>query len=105
MIRSKSVYLLSYARTGSANREYNVDQFDRHDTTSHPFGSNRASKDTVLNARGKNFLDVLLSTNISLHVFGEFTCLHYNRNSVVDYIAASENLKSKAISPEILELT
>ena len=63
--------------------------------------STRSSRDTVLNARGKKFLDLLACTNLTLlngntlgDVFGEYTSINYNGASVVDYSAVSADLEN-----------
>ena len=59
----------------------------------------RNNKDPSPNPNCQEFLDLLISNSIKLlngrtlgDVFGELTCLKYNGNSVVDYIAVSDNL-------------
>ena len=73
---------------------------------------NRTSKDVVLNKRGKEFLDFLASTNLTVlngctigDIFGEFTYVNYNGKSVVDYTAISHNLKKLVNSFKVLDLT
>ena len=53
-----------------------------------------------MNKRGKDFLDFLTCTNLTLlngctigDIFGEYTNVNYNGKSVVDYAATSHNIK------------
>ena len=61
------------ARTGSENNEFYPDTTDenegpdwRNNGSSFPIMSNRTSKDTVVNKRGKDFIDLLACTKLSL---------------------------------------
>ena len=72
----------------------------------------RASKDGVVNTRGRLFLDFLASTNLSLlngcvigDIMGEFTSVNYNGSSVVDYIAVSHSLRNYVINFNVGNLT
>ena len=74
--------------------------------------SNRISEDKVLNSRGKNLLDVIVSISLTIlngsvlgDIAGKYTCHLYNGSSTVDYILTSENLKSKVKSMIVGELT
>ena len=100
------------ARTGSENNEFYLDTTDenkgpdwRNNGSSFPIMSNRTSKDTVVNKRGKDFIDLLACTKLSLlngctigDVSGEFTYAGPNGKSVVDYAATSQNLKNSVKS-------
>ena len=57
---------------------------------------NRTSKDTITNKEGNTWLDILLANCLAVlngrtfgDVTGDFTCLKYNGNSTVDYVAVS----------------
>ena len=72
----------------------------------------RTSKDSVLNNRGSLFLDFLASNSLQIlngcslgDIFGDFTSINYNGCSVVDYMAATPNLKEGVLSFKVLELT
>ena len=63
------------------------------------FITQRNTKDLTSNSNCQEFLDLLISNSLKLlngrtlgDIFGELTCLKYNGNSVVDYIAVSDNL-------------
>ncbi|KAL5258389.1 hypothetical protein ACHWQZ_G009029 [Mnemiopsis leidyi] len=79
---------------------------------SHPVTSDRASKDTVLNSRGKLLLDFLACTRLTVlngctlgDVLGEVTSVNYNGCSVVDYVAVNPNLRRRVVSFKVLDLT
>ena len=72
----------------------------------------RSSKDIVTNTRGSLLLDFLECCQLSIlngntlgDVLGEFTSINYNGSSVVDYMAATPNLKHKVTSFEVQNLT
>lgn len=76
----------------------------------------RTSKDSVLNNRGSLFLDFLASNSLQIlngcslgDIFGDLTSINYKYNgcSVVDYMAATPNLKEGVLllSFKVLELT
>ena len=72
----------------------------------------RSSRDSIINTRGHKFLDFISSCNLSIlngctlgDVFGEFICMRYNGNSVVDYMATSPRLRNTVQSFEVGELT
>ena len=80
--------------------------------TSHPESSDRTSKDTVLNCRGKLLLDFLACTRLTVlngctlgDVLGEYTSVNYNGCSVVDYVTVSPNLRRKIVSFKVLDLS
>ena len=58
----------------------------------------RNTKDSVTNTNSSDFLDLLIANSLKLlnrtlgDCFGELTCLKHNGNSIVDYIAVSDNL-------------
>ena len=79
---------------------------------SEPSDSLRMSKDNTLNSRGRLFLDLLASTNITLlngntigDIFGEFTSVNYNGNSVIDYMAVSAGLADNVVSFKVGNFT
>ena len=106
------------ARTSNNNHEYE-DEIDEsapntapNRNISYPTIPNRVSKDNVVNKRGKDFLDFLACTNLSLlngctigDVLGDYTCTNYNGTSVVDYTATSRDLKPLVNSFRVLDLT
>ena len=72
----------------------------------------RASKDQVLNERGRKLIDLISCCNLTLlngsvlgDIFGEYTCLKYNGQSIPDYMAVTANLRTKVKSFKILPLT
>ena len=72
----------------------------------------RASKDQILNARGFLLLDFLACNKLQIlngctlgDIFGEYTSVNYNGRSVVDYMAATPDLKEAVLYFRILELT
>ena len=104
------------ARTGDLN--FNFDDEPPADTeafstiSSFPENSTRSSKDSVVNPRGKLFLDFISSLNLSIlngdtlgDIFGEPTSINYNGNSVVDYVTATPMLKESVQSLKVLDLT
>ena len=107
------------ARTSSENHQFACDQNEavggldwRNNGTSHPVVSTRTSKDSVTNKRGKDLIDHLACTNLSIlngctigDILGEFTYVGHNGKSVVDYVATSQYLKDKVDSFKVLELT
>ncbi|KAL5272964.1 hypothetical protein ACHWQZ_G000970 [Mnemiopsis leidyi] len=89
------------ARTGSLNigpvaeedLEYAIPE-------SHPETSERVRKDQIINSRGSKLIDFLACTKLSImngqtlgDIFGEFTSINYNGASVVDYMAASPEIR------------
>ena len=103
------------ARTASLilNFELTADDPELEDTISiHSCDTVRNSKDKVVNARGKLFLDFIACTNLSLlngstlgDVLGEFTSVNYNGSSVVDYVATNQKLRNLIRSFKVHELT
>ena len=80
--------------------------------SSHPLLSNRVSRDTILNPRGKLLMDLLSCTNLTIlngstlgDVLGEFTCLNYSGSSVVDYMAVSPSVLEDVLNFRILDMT
>ena len=73
-------------------------------TASYPGTTERASKDQILNARGFLLLDFLACTKLQIlngctlgDIFGEYTSVNYNGRSVVDYMAATPDLKEAVL--------
>ena len=71
----------------------------------------RSSKDTVCNERGTKLLDCLSSTELTIlngctigDLTGQLTCHTYNGASVVDYIIASDNIRSSTRSLKVRPL-
>jgi exonuclease III len=105
------------ARTRDSNHEFDQpDEFINNtnpiDTRSHPLKSNRNSRDSVLNARGKLLVDfmacadmTILNGNMLGDIFGDFTCHNYNGCSLVDYIAVTRKIYHMIDRLEVLELT
>ena len=94
------------ARTGNrsvAIEELEIDT-DPEDfnTASYPGTTERASKDQILNACNK--LKILNGCTLG-DIFGEYTSVNYNGRSVVDYMAATPDLKEAVLYVRILELT
>jgi hypothetical protein len=55
------------ARTASTNFEFEDGEADPlRDKASHPYDQTRSSKDTIMNSRGRLFLDYLACANLSL---------------------------------------
>ena len=80
--------------------------------SSQPESSDRSSKDTVLNCRGKLLLDFLACTRLTIlngctlgDVLGEYTSVNYNGCSVVDYVTVSPSLRRKVVSFRVLDLS
>ena len=64
----------------------------------------RNSHDTSINARGTEILDMCKSLNINIvngrktgDIFGEYTCVKWNGNSVVDYLLTSASAFQKIL--------
>ena len=104
------------ARTGDCNvtSDELETNFDPEDSLSSSYTgkSNRISKDTKVNSRGSLLLDFLASNTLQLlngctlgDIFGEYTSVNYNGCSVVDYMAATPDLKDSVLSFRVLELT
>ena len=98
------------ARTGSLNYTPLSGDWKNPKVMNAPKPS-RASKDQVLNERGKKLIDLLSCCNLTLlngstlgDIFGEFTCLKYNGQSIPDYMAVTPNLRTKVKSFNILPL-
>ena len=79
---------------------------------SYPPVENRTSKDNVVNSRGSLLVDFLACCRLSLlngsilgDIFGEFTSVNYNGASVVDYMAATPDLRESVMSFEVQNLT
>ena len=83
------------ARTGNESDTINPDKsdelFDINFTSPPPA---RNSRDTDLDQRGKDLLDLCKSADLHIvngrktgDLFGDFTCIKYNGNSVVDYFS------------------
>ena len=75
------------------NKYINIPHYVSHNKIS------RQSYDNKSNARGKELLDMCISSNLSIlngqtfgDYLGKFTCFQYNGNSVVDYCLVSDNL-------------
>ena len=76
--------------------------------TSERSDSERMSKDTTLNTRGKHFLEFLASTYITLlngNTVGECTSVNYRDSCVADYMAGSAGLTYSVISFKVDDLT
>ena len=100
------------ARTRDFNHEFHQPEEFTQNTRSYPVISNRNSRDSVLNARGKLLVDFLacadmtiLNGNMLGDIFGDFTCHNYNGCSLVDYISATQKIYHMIVSLEVLELT
>ena len=101
------------ARTKNLNHETTNEEEDMsNDHGNELLDATRASKDDVLNKRGKLFLDFLAFTNITLlngntigDIFGEVTSVNYHGSSVVDYMAVSASLANRVTSFKVGELT
>ena len=99
------------ARTGDLN--FTQENEDWENTQGQlDLSGTRTSEDELINERGKKFLDLLCSTNLSLlngctlgDIFGNFTCARYNGNSVVDYGIVSPGAKELVKTFEILNLS
>ena len=103
------------ARTGNRNVATEELKFDPDpedfNTASYPGTTERASKDQILNARGFILLDFISCNKLKIlngctlgDIFGEYTSVNYNGCSVVDYMAATPDLKEAVLSFKILEL-
>ena len=88
------------ARTGKLNTEtiHDIGQtFGQRAHRSRPScNNNRVSKDPITNERGKRFLEMLESCNLTIlngstvgDITGELTSYQYNGASIVDYMATS----------------
>ena len=109
------IFLAGDFNARTKNLNYNQESDEEFDLSTHnsgPSDSKRQSKDSVINKRGKLFLDFLASTNLSLlngctvgDIFGEYTSVNYNGKSVVDYIAVSKDLKSQIAWFKVGDLT
>ena len=99
------------ARTGSLN--FIPESNDWEDIKNLPACENqRSSKDQTTDSRGRSFLDFISSCNLSVlngctlgDIFGEFTCMKYNGNSVVDYMLTSSTLRGKVQCLRVGEIT
>ena len=99
------------ARTGYQNFNPKVGEWKNPRQTNKVVPS-RASKDSIVNPRGKKLLDMISCCNLSIlngntvgDVFGNLTCLKYNGASVVDYMIASRDLKSEIRNFQVLPMT
>ena len=79
---------------------------------SHPEPKERASKDVVVNSRGRLLLDFLSCSGLQVlngrvlgDVFGEYTSVNYNGCSVVDYMTVTATLIDKVEHFKVLDLT
>ena len=101
------------ARTKNINHEIaDMERDTSNEHRSEPAHNIRTSKDSIINKRGRLFLDFIASTNITLlngnslgDIFGEFTSVNYNGSSVVDYMAVSSSLTNNVISFQVGQLT
>ena len=104
------------ARTGKLNTETIHDfgqTFDQRAHRSRPSCSNnRASKDPITNERGKRFLEMLESCNLTIlngstvgDITGELTSYQYNGASIVDYMATSPDTLDLVDSFRVMNLT
>ena len=82
----------------------------RFNRTSHHIKSSRNSKDNSLNERGKKLIDFATEWNLSIlngstigDILGNWTCLKYNGQSVVDYMLASYSLLNAICSMNVLD--
>ena len=112
-IKNSEIFLAGdfNARTGPLNFTPEEDDWENN-TKQIECGIQRSSKDKTVNSRGRKFLDLISSCNISIlngctlgDALGEFTCMRYNGSSVVDYMAASPWLRTTVQSFEVGELT
>jgi len=95
-----SLRTLFNARTGIENDTIAPDKFDiEFGIETNENNSLRNSQDKVINKRGENLLDLCKSLNFQIangrkigDPFGNFTCLKWNGNSVVDYLVTSKNI-------------
>ena len=104
------------ARTGgqatlSNYNEVVIQQLIEGDFTRNAHTPKRASKDTVLNDRGKQLIDFGCEWNLKIlngatvgDLLGDWTCYRYNGNSVVDYMMVSHCLQESISFMKILEL-
>ena len=103
LFQSKGVVLINgdfNARIGKANDTILPDKFDNE------FGleikevcTKRNSQDTIINKQGENLLDMCKSLELCIangrktgDPFGNYTCIKWNGNSVVDYLLISKNI-------------
>ena len=102
------------ARTKDLNHEESLLDSDKSsEPVSEPTEAlKRTSRDQIINSRGRQLLDLLSSTDITLlngnmvgDIFGEFTSVNYNGCSVVDYIGASMDLVEDITSFKVGDLT
>ena len=101
------------ARTKNLNHQItNTEEDISNAHPSEPQNDSRTSKDSIINKRGRLFLDFIASTNITLlngntlgDIFGELTSVNYNGSSVVDYMAVSSSLMSSVISFKVGQLS
>lgn len=89
------------ARTNGVNFESRHENWTDHQQNI-LWTISRASKDKIINERGRKLLDVFSSCNMSIlngctlgDGLGEHTCLQYNGSSVIDYAASSMSLREK----------
>ena len=103
------------ARTGNRNVSKEEFEFDSEpedlNTESYSGTTERSSKDQILNARGSLLLDFLACNKLQIlngctlgDIFGEYTSVNYNGCCVVDYMAATPDLKEAVLFFKILEL-
>ena len=88
------------AKTGNLNDTIAPDKSDENFDIS--FGKpppNRNSQDSSVNARGTDMLDMCKSLDVNIvngrktgDLFGNYTCIKWNGNSVVDYLLTSAPL-------------
>ena len=85
-------------------------QDGRFNRASHSMPNTRNSKDNVANERGKKLIDFATEWNLTIlngstigDIRGEWTCMRYNGQSVVDYLLVSHILKNNVTSMKILD--
>ena len=81
-------------------------------SNSYPIRSCRTSKDHKVDKRGRLLLDFLACQKLTIingntlgDIFGEYTSVSYNGCSVIDYMAATPNLKEKIETFKVMDLT
>ena len=107
--QSKGIVIINgdfNARTGTENDIISPDKFDNDfGLEIENFRSNRNSQDSVINKQGEDLLDMCKSLDLCIangrkvgDPFGNYTCIKWNGNSVVDYLLTSKNFFNQVLT-------
>ena len=99
------------AKTGNLDDTITPDKFDEEfDLKLNKPPPKRNSRDKAINPRGTEMLDMCKSLDLNIingrksgDLFGDYTCIKWNGNSVIDYLLTSSALYSKISSFKVGE--